>query len=262
MYYQRSHPTITIIHTYSLMDEDHLHNEFELVYCVNGSFDAVIDSVPHKVNKGQLSLSFPNQNHYYSYDRESPIDIFILIFSIQVLPEIEKKLETSLPVDPVVSVSDAVFTETLLQKMFENRNKDDFSVLKRSGYLKMLAADIFENMELIPNRKIDPKTLSSIVTYCNNNFTSDIHLSDLEEHLHINKYYISHIFKEKVKMGFNEYIHTLRIEAAQKLLAETDDTITAVAYSVGYNTVRNFNRAFLKFAGMTPKKYRESKAKK
>ena len=156
---------------------------------------------------------------------------------------------------------DRELTEHILNKMYENRSRDDYSVLKRSGYLKLLAASIFENMEFLPSQKADPNTLSAIVDYCNKNFSSDIHLSDLEEHLHINKYYISHIFKDKVKMGFNEYIHFLRIEAAQKMLKETDDTITTIAYNVGYNSVRNFNRSFLKHTGKTPGKFRELKTK-
>lgn len=262
MYYQPSHPIITIFHCSSLMATDHLHNEFELVYCLKGSFEVSIDSATHKVNEGQLSISFPNQSHRYFYDKSVPLDTYVLIFNIQLLPEIKKYLDSYLPANPIIDVSDNAFLKNILNKINENNGKDDFSVLKRSGYLKLLAAEIFKNMEFIPTRKTDHEILKEIVNYCNNHFTDDIHLSDLEEHLHISKYYISHIFKEKVKMGFNEYIHSLRIEAAEKLLTETDDAIYDIAYNVGYNTVRNFNRMFLKITETTPGKYRTSKAKK
>ncbi|MBR2042977.1 MAG: AraC family transcriptional regulator [Clostridia bacterium] len=262
MFYEQNHPTITVNIVNSLVNKNHLHNEYELIYCFDGSFDAIIDSKSYTINKGQFSISFPNQGHYYCYDRSQPIKVCILIFNSQVLPEINKILDTSIPLHPIYTPSNFEYIEELIQKMYENRRHDDFSILKRSGYLKLLAGEIFMNMELIPNRKTDPKILSSIMDYCNNNFASNIHLKDLEEHLHINKYYISHIFREKVKMGFNEYVHSLRIKAAQKLLIETDETITTIAYNVGFNTVRSFNRSFLKISGMTPGEYRATKTKK
>jgi AraC-like DNA-binding protein len=40
-------------------------------------------------------------------------------------------------------------------------------------------------------------------------------------------------------------------------LSETNDKIIAVAYDAGFESLRTFNRIFLRISGMTPLEYRE-----
>ena len=80
----------------------------------------------------------------------------------------------------------------------------------------------------------------------------------LEQELHLNKYYISHLFSQTLGIRFNDYLHYLRISEACKLLRNTDYSITEIGDAVGYNTPRTFNRAFLKQTGTTPTEYRHS----
>ena len=66
----------------------------------------------------------------------------------------------------------------------------------------------------------------------------------------------------KLKMGFNDYINSLRISNACKQLLKTDASVTEISESVGFNTLRTFNRAFMKQMGMTPSEYRRQKKMK
>lgn len=262
MFYQNSHPTITFSVAHSLVPEEHLHNEIEIIYCTKGSFEAIIDSKKYVINEGDMSIAFPNQSHYYLHDKHKELSVYILIFKIQILPEIEETLKTSIPDSPKLIVKDREYLESILLEMNKYKQIDGYSLLRLSGLLKLLSAYIFENTNLVNNKKADPALIENIVNYCNCNYTSDIHLSDLEKNLHVNKFYISHIFNEKLKISFTEYIHTLRIEAAKKMLQNSDKTVTEIAYNVGYNTVRNFNRIFLKLTGITPIAYKKTKIKK
>ncbi len=59
---------------------------------------------------------------------------------------------------------------------------------------------------------------------------------------------------------FNQYINTLRIEAAMERLDATRDkplNILALSYEVGFNSKSVFNHAFKAISGMTPSEYRE-----
>lgn len=53
------------------------------------------------------------------------------------------------------------------------------------------------------------------------------------------------------------YVEALRIEAAQRLLATTDLTVTAVAQSIGIGRIETFHRAFRRRTGTTPDRYRQ-----
>lgn len=263
MIYEKDHAIAQVYINNRLSDMVHLHNEFEIICCIEGGFTAVIDSVEYRVKKGQFVISFPNQIHYYIGDNSKDNKFYMLIFSANIFNEYSNYIISKIPQNPVVNYNKhfPLLPELLSRMQKDTKYPTEFSVLRRVGYCKVICSEIFENLNLVPINKSNPDVLSSIVDYCNNNFTNDIHLDDLQAELHINKYYISHIFKDKFEMGFNEYIHTLRINESCKILKKTDESITSVASMVGYNTVRNFNRVFHKIMGVTPCEYRYSTKK-
>ena len=63
----------------------------------------------------------------------------------------------------------------------------------------------------------------------------------------------------KLHIGFNDYINSLRVSNACKHLLKTDLSITEISEIVGFNTLRTFNRAFVKQMGITPSDYRTKK---
>ena len=57
---------------------------------------------------------------------------------------------------------------------------------------------------------------------------------------------------------YSDHLGSLRIWTARKLLAETNMPITDVCYEAGFNNISNFNRAFLRAAGIVPSHYRKA----
>lgn len=53
-----------------------------------------------------------------------------------------------------------------------------------------------------------------------------------------------------------EYLQKTRIEAAKKLLEQTDQSVLEVMLNSGYNDLKSFRQLFKKSAGLTPKDYR------
>ncbi len=66
------------------------------------------------------------------------------------------------------------------------------------------------------------------------------------------------MLKEKFKLNFKQYLNTIRIHEAKRLLRETDNQIVTLAYTVGYNNIPHFNRTFKQFEGVSPKEYRKN----
>jgi YesN/AraC family two-component response regulator len=97
------------------------------------------------------------------------------------------------------------------------------------------------------------------MNYCNSHSDEDLSLRVLERELHLNKYYISHVMNSKLHIGLNDYVNSLRVSNACKWLVKSNRTITEISDEVGFNTLRTFNRAFVKQTGMTPSEYRRSK---
>lgn len=113
-------------------------------------------------------------------------------------------------------------------------------------------------MPLCENKAGCSHTLQSVVSYCARNFNRELSLDVLEEELHISKYYISHLFSDRLGIRFNDYVNSLRVSDACRLLRQTDASITEISELVGFGTLRTFNRAFIKHTGVSPSAYRRS----
>ncbi len=69
--------------------------------------------------------------------------------------------------------------------------------------------------------------------------------------------YLSTVFKKDTGMTFLEYLSKIRMEAAKRLLKETNRTVADICGLVGYNDVRYFTKTFTKYSGLKPNEYRK-----
>lgn len=87
----------------------------------------------------------------------------------------------------------------------------------------------------------------------------DLKASDVAEKLGIPSYQLSHLLSLKSEYSFFDFINNYRIEEAKKLLSNPSYdhlTILAIGMDAGFNNKSSFNRAFKKFTGDTPSRYK------
>lgn len=240
----------------------HLHRDLELVYMIKGKSIGYADTVRAEINEGDIFLTFPNQIHFY--ESLGPENYWIYIFSPDLLPEFAETLSMAIPKTPIIAnVKQQPEIVRLLSALIENesriRKEDDPYVHNLGrGYLLSLLSLLIPQMELDQVNLSDSGALRAIVSYCMSNYAENLSLAILEEKLHLNRYYISHLFSKKLHLRFNDYINSLRISEACRYLLNSDSSITEISEQVGFNTQRTFNRAFIKAMGITPGEYRRN----
>ncbi|MEA2328369.1 MAG: AraC family transcriptional regulator, arabinose operon regulatory protein [Thermoanaerobaculia bacterium] len=69
---------------------------------------------------------------------------------------------------------------------------------------------------------------------------------------------LEHLFKGHVRLSIRAYVHERRLRRAAELLVNTDERISQICYAVGFGDPSNFNHAFKKNFGLTPKEYRRA----
>ncbi len=67
---------------------------------------------------------------------------------------------------------------------------------------------------------------------------------------------VSPLLQQVHGQSFKQFLNTLRLTEAKRLLRETDRTVTEIASLVGYGYVNSFNRVFKETEGKTPLVYR------
>jgi transcriptional regulator GlxA family with amidase domain len=64
--------------------------------------------------------------------------------------------------------------------------------------------------------------------------------------------YISRAFRARFGMRISDYMKSIQVRAAQRLLQTTDLTTTRIAYRCGFGTRRSFFRTYRRMAGTSP----------
>ncbi len=237
----------------------HLHYHVEIVYLKKGYSKVYIDSDVFEMYGGDLLVVFPNRIHRFEdLGEKNQYELFIV--NPDIAPDLSQRISTENPENPIISgASSNKRLVALVDILSDIKN---FPAKSRSVLLKGYMHSFFaEVLEMMPLRTIKPdenQALRLVVQYCSQNFTKELSLSVLEEELHLSKYYISHLFGDKLGIRFNDYINSLRICEACRLLRMSDMSITEISDSSGFGTLRTFNRAFIKQMGVSPSDYRKN----
>lgn len=98
----------------------------------------------------------------------------------------------------------------------------------------------------------------SIASYIHQHYGEELSLQMLADEFYINPCYLSHRFKEVIQFTLSDYIQMTRIKNAQHKLLTTDDKVSDIAAACGFSSFSQFNRAFNKHTGSSPREYRKS----
>ena len=96
-----------------------------------------------------------------------------------------------------------------------------------------------------------------IIEYIYRNFASDLTVLDVAERFNASPRMVNESLGYIVEMNFTNFLNYLRIHEAANLLLRTDQSVTDIAFQVGYNSLRSFNRNFLKWLKVTASEFRE-----
>jgi AraC family transcriptional regulator len=99
------------------------------------------------------------------------------------------------------------------------------------------------------------------MNFISQNLDKELSLEEIARAASFSMFHFHRIFKVVVGETVSEFTRRLRIEwAANLLLSNRYDDITAIAVDCGFSSSQNFAKAFRKYFNMTPSAYRKSKA--
>ncbi len=102
------------------------------------------------------------------------------------------------------------------------------------------------------------ETVEQICAYLSANYQQKFSLTEVAARFYISPYYLSRLFRRVTGQSIVDYINNRRIEAAQKLLENTELSISAVAEQTGFASAAHFRRVFRETMGTGPLQYRKS----
>ena len=131
-----------------------------------------------------------------------------------------------------------------------------FSFEELETYYLQFYQNVTENLAK-ENIYSDADIVNNVRTYIDRYYQKNITVELAASLFHVNRSYLSHIFKKRAGTSFIDYLNEVRIVHAKELLTKTDKKMYQIAALAGYNNVRYFFKAFKKAEGITPEQYRK-----
>jgi YesN/AraC family two-component response regulator len=98
--------------------------------------------------------------------------------------------------------------------------------------------------------------ITKVIEYINKNLEKKFSLDDIAREFYLDKYYLSHLFKENTGFSIIQYINYKKIMKAKELLAR-DYSCSMVAEKLKFGNYSHFYKQFSKEVGLSPSKYQK-----
>ena len=121
-----------------------------------------------------------------------------------------------------------------------------------------ISQDNVNEKDNLPEQDDISVKISNIIKYINHSFSKDISLYDIAEKYNISRYYLCRIFKKYTGMGIVDFVNNKRLIEAEKLLKNTDYSISKISKLTGFNSMTYFSRLFKKIYKRSPGQFKDT----
>jgi AraC-like DNA-binding protein/quercetin dioxygenase-like cupin family protein len=98
--------------------------------------------------------------------------------------------------------------------------------------------------------------IAAVYNYIMHHYNSALTLEEVAAQAHLTPTAFCRYFKKHTRHTFVHFVNKVRVNEACKLLVNgTHNSIAAIAYSCGFNSITNFNYVFKGLTGISPREY-------
>lgn len=227
----------------------HYHKNLEIVFCYTGTIEINIDNKNILLDAGKFCIVLPNQTH--SLHSLGETDCFVGVFSTNFVPNLYDEYKNLDCKNHLLEMNNA-------QKIVENIYQKQHDKYAISAILCDIFSHFTQNNSFFKRNNPNFELVKTIIEYLENNYANNPSLTHLAKKANYNSHYLSYVFSAYFGKSFTQMVNQFRLEAATKMLLYTDSPITEISINCGFNSIRNFNRQFLKTYGSTPRDYRKN----
>lgn len=261
----------------------HSHEFYEINIIVEGTGKHYIEDNGFSTGSGDFFIIPPNVQHGYS--ETSDLKIFHIILSdgffsryyevlrsihgYSLLFNIEPRLraKSNLKIFPGIAPADFMFFRNEISKLYK-LNQSTQPMCETEKCVKTLDI-ICEFAGIVTSDKYnasyrsfaDIQQIAKVLSYIENNYASKISLVDLCNVSNMSRSTLLNQFRVLCNCSPTEYLQSVRIDNARKLLAESDASIATVAQDCGFYDSAHFTKTFVAKTNILPKDYRQAHRK-
>jgi AraC family transcriptional regulator len=104
--------------------------------------------------------------------------------------------------------------------------------------------------------ELDPKRLKRVLDLIEGRFAEPLSLSELAAQACLSEFHFSRLFRSATGLTPYRFLTRRRVQEAQKLLNDSQESLLEIALAVGFGSQANFIRMFRQLTGTTPSQCR------
>ena len=237
----------------------HTHNHMELFYIVGGKGQFLIQDQLYPVNANNLVIINPNVPHTEVSLNAQPLEYIVLGIEGVELASSEQSNGRFSMLDHFESVEIYGCLRNILREMeLKSTGYEDVC----QAYMEILIIRLMRSTALSvpaqPQQISANRQCAAVKRYIDQHFKETLTLDQLAEEAHMNKFYLSHAFKQEFGVSPINYLISCRIEESKYLLAETDLSISQIAQLLNFSSPSYFSQVFRRTQGVSPVEFRQS----
>ncbi|MEE1315322.1 MAG: AraC family transcriptional regulator [Faecalimonas sp.] len=237
--------------------------DFYLIHFVrSGRGRLQIDGHTYTLTANDAFLIRPNQLAVYTADEITPWEYYYFAFAGDMVANLIERTHFQNQ-NIFCTLPDSTLYERIIEaasNIYNSDNAPDICALEHLfGFLELLAAP--SSIPEIPTASKAPspseKLFSSVQEYMQLNYFRPIQIADICKSTNISRSYLFRIFKKYANTNVEDYLISLRIQHAKRLLTATDFSVATIANLVGYPNITSFYRVFKRIEKKTPNEWRK-----
>ena len=260
-------------HAYDLTEIEHSHDFSGLIVITSGHGIHQVENIEYPVSAGDAFLIQGHKKHYFPSRQQ--LELFNVMYRSEQLA-LPFELLNKIPgyhamfiLEP--DISNTAFNSRLhldrsalascveIMELIEHE-----SVNQPPGYEARLIALLLELTVFLARKYSTTRNnsgkallkLSKVFNLLETKFAHNWNLETIASQIGMSKSNLLLTFKKATGQSPIDYLIQLRIQKSMELLRNSDETISDIAFMVGFNDSNYFSRQFSKINGISPRAYR------
>jgi YesN/AraC family two-component response regulator len=267
------HGNVDISHVKSTEPHDmtvkHYHEGYEIYFQADGSRILFLKDTQYLLKKGDIAVMLPYELHYGESAQQTYYERYTVNFKETyletVLGEEGKSLLSGLHTGVMTLPKEqSMQMEVLFQDLYSRKKKRN--VLDEKIFCCELVlilsriADFGKEQETQTHRL--PSTLICAIDYINDHYEKTLTLDEIAAQSHLDKYYLSHLFKKNMGISVMNYLTHVRVQKAYHYLNLPDMSVEQAAQKSGFANYGAMERSFEKIYAATPMQIKQKEKNK
>lgn len=260
----------------------HWHEETEFIYMQAGSAVFWLGTVQYELHAGE-ALFIPSGILHAGFvsNLSIPCLVYAIVFDLNLLSGRTYDVIQSKYIDPLLEqtlfISNHLQLTTLWEQnivselvgivsLFENKPSAFELLIKAKLY--NLFAEFIANLQEIPQERpitaslYKIERLKKVLQFIDESFPLRIQIKDVASIIAMSEGHFCRFFKAMVRKTPMEYINTVRINQAARLLSHSDKKVIDIAMEVGFENPSYFIKLFKLHKKCTPSDFRKLEKQK